>query len=87
MAARALVSAISLAGVGVAVKNATALLNSFCAAGIAIEVTHRSKRRLYGLAGLAPCAMGWRHCGGRSRGGAGGGRHSPRPRDDTSAGS
>jgi hypothetical protein len=30
------------------------LLSGFCAEGIAIEVTHRSKRRLFGLAGLAP---------------------------------
>ena len=37
-----------------AVKNATLLLDDFCAAGIAIEVTHRSKRRLFGLTGLAP---------------------------------
>ena len=37
-----------------AVKNAAALLDAFCAAGIAVEVTHRSKRRLFGLAGLAP---------------------------------
>jgi hypothetical protein len=33
-------------------KNALELLDSFCADGIAIEVTHRSKRRLFGL-GLA----------------------------------
>ena len=26
----------------------------FCGDGIAVEVTHRSKRRLFGLAGLAP---------------------------------
>ncbi len=37
-----------------AVKNAALLLDDFCAAGIAIEVTHRSKRRLFGLTGLAP---------------------------------
>jgi hypothetical protein len=36
------------------VKNAAALLDAFCAAGIAVEVTHRSKRRLFGLSGLAP---------------------------------
>ena len=48
-------SATSLAaGLGMAVKNATQLLDDFCAAGIAIEVTHRSKRRLFGLTGLAP---------------------------------
>ena len=39
---------------GMAVENATALLDQFCAENIAVEVTHRSKRRLYGLAGLAP---------------------------------
>src|SRR5215467_1476439 len=37
-----------------AVKNAAALLDDFYRAGIAVEVTHRSKRRLFGLAGLAP---------------------------------
>jgi hypothetical protein len=37
-----------------AVKNATLLLDDFCAAGIAIEVTHRAKGRLFGLTGLAP---------------------------------
>ena len=55
LAAAPLVSASSLAaGLGMAVKNATLLLDDFCAAGIAIEVTHRSKRRLFGLTGLAP---------------------------------
>jgi hypothetical protein len=59
MAATPLVSATSLAsGLGMAVKNATALLGRFCREGIAIEVTHRSKRRLYGLAGLAPLRDG-----------------------------
>ena len=55
LAAAPLVSATSLAaGLGMAVKNATLLLDDFCAAGIAIEVTHRSKRRPFGLTGLAP---------------------------------
>ena len=55
LAAAPLVSASSLAaGLGMAVKNAAQLLDDFCAAGIAVEVTHRSKRRLFGLAGLAP---------------------------------
>jgi hypothetical protein len=50
MAAASVVSATSLAGsLGIAVKNAAALLEAFVARGIAIEVTHRSKRRLYGL--------------------------------------
>jgi hypothetical protein len=55
LAATPLVSATSLAaGLDMAVKNATGLLADFCADGIAIEVTHRSKRRLFGLTGLAP---------------------------------
>jgi hypothetical protein len=55
MAAAPLVSATTLAGgLGMAVKNAAALLDSFAAAGIAVEVTHRSKRRLFGLMGLTP---------------------------------
>jgi hypothetical protein len=55
LAAAPLLSATSLAaGLGMAVKNATLLLDDFCAAGIVIEVTHRSKRRLFGLTGLAP---------------------------------
>jgi hypothetical protein len=39
---------------GMAVKNAAGLLDAFRADGIAIEVTQRSKRRLFGLAALAP---------------------------------
>lgn len=35
-------------------KNATRLLDEFCRDGIAIEVTHRAKRRLFALANLAP---------------------------------
>ena len=55
MAAAPVVSATSLAaGLGIAVKTATALLDAFIARGIAIEVTHRSKRRLFGLKHLAP---------------------------------
>ena len=34
--------------------NVSALLQDFCRAEIAVEVTHRSKRRLYSLATLAP---------------------------------
>jgi hypothetical protein len=50
-----LVSASTLAaGLGMAVKNAIALLADFAEAEIVVEVTHRSKRRLFGLAGLAP---------------------------------
>jgi hypothetical protein len=55
MAAAPLISAPSLAaGLGMALKNGLELMDGFCAEGIAIEVTHRSKRRLFGLAGLAP---------------------------------
>ncbi len=55
LAAAPLVSASTLAaGLGMAVNNAAALLDGFCAGGIAVEVTHRSKRRLFGLAELAP---------------------------------
>ena len=55
LAAAPLVSASSLAaGLGMAVKNAAALLEAFCAAGLAVEVTHRSKRRLFGLTRLTP---------------------------------
>ena len=55
LAAAPVISATSLARIlGIAVKNAIRLLDELCAANIAIEVTHRSKRRLFGLAGLAP---------------------------------
>jgi hypothetical protein len=49
MAAASVVSAMLAGSLGIAVKNAAALLEAFVARGIAIEVTHRSKRRLYGL--------------------------------------
>ena len=59
LAAAPLISATSLAnGLGMAVKNASLLLEEFCAEGIAIEVTHRSRRRIFGLAGLAPLRDG-----------------------------
>jgi len=55
LAAAPLISATSLAtSLGMAVKNALLLLEEFCAAGIVVEVTHRSRRRIFGLAGLAP---------------------------------
>jgi hypothetical protein len=55
MAASPIVSATSLAAtLGMAVKNAGALLDAFVERGIAMEVTHRAKRRLYGLKHLAP---------------------------------
>ena len=55
LAAAPLVSATSLSeALGMATKNATRLLEGFVVLGIASEVTHRSKRRLYGLKHLAP---------------------------------
>jgi hypothetical protein len=73
MAASPVVSASSLSvGLGMAVKNAAMLLDEFCASGIAIEVTHRSKRRLFGLSTLAPLREGvappYRPIPGRGRG-------------------
>ena len=59
LAAAPLISATSLAaGLGMAGKNAILLLDGFCAEGIAVEVTHRSRRRIFGLAGLAPLRDG-----------------------------
>ena len=55
MAATPLVSATTLArALGMSIKNAGVLLDRFCAADIAVEVTHRSARRLFGLTGVAP---------------------------------
>lgn len=55
IAATPLISATTLAGaIGMSIKSATELLDRFVAAEIAVEVTHRSARRLFGLAGLAP---------------------------------
>jgi hypothetical protein len=55
LAAAPLVSATALgAALGMATNNATRLLEGFVVLGIASEVTHRSKRRLYGLKHLAP---------------------------------
>ena len=55
LAATPLISATTLAGaIGMSIKCATGLLDDFVGAEIAVEVTHRSARRLFGLAGLAP---------------------------------
>ena len=55
MAAAPLVSATTLAkAVGVSTQSATVMLDEFAAQGIAVELTHRSARRLFGLTGLAP---------------------------------
>ncbi len=55
LAAAPLLSATTLAkALGMSIKCAGELLDQFVGQGIAIEVTHRSARRLFGLAGLAP---------------------------------
>jgi len=55
LAATPLISATSLAaGLGVTIKSAIRLLDGLVAAGVAVEVTRRSKRRLFGLKGMAP---------------------------------
>ncbi|MBV8524782.1 MAG: hypothetical protein JOY71_22135 [Acetobacteraceae bacterium] len=55
MAAAPLVSATTLAkAVGMSIQAATLMLDQFVADGIAVEVTHRSARRLFGINGLAP---------------------------------
>ena len=57
LAAVPMISATSLAsGLGIAVKNAIRLLDSLVGAGVAVEVTHRSKRRLFGLKAMAALA-------------------------------
>jgi hypothetical protein len=53
MAATPLISATTLArAVGISVKSAIALLNGFVRDGIAVEVTDRAARRLFGLQAL-----------------------------------
>jgi hypothetical protein len=55
LAAAPLVSATTLGqALGMATNNATRLLDGFVVLGVASEVTHRSKRRLYGLKHLVP---------------------------------
>lgn len=55
LAAVPLLSATSLAGIlGVTVKTGLRLLDMLAAEGVAVEVTHRARRRLFGLAGMAP---------------------------------
>jgi hypothetical protein len=54
LAATPMLSATTLARIlGIAVKNAIRILGVLASAEIAIEVTHRPKRRLFGLQGLA----------------------------------
>ncbi|GAA5266502.1 hypothetical protein ACOSOMT5_P2930 [Acidiphilium sp. MT5] len=53
LAAAPLLSATTLAArLGMATNNATALLHEFQTAGIVIDVSHRARRKLFGLAGL-----------------------------------
>ena len=55
LAAAPLLSATTLArAIGMSVKCATELLDRFVAAEVAVEVTHRSARRLFGLREMAP---------------------------------
>ena len=55
LAAAPLMSATTLArAIGMSIKSATELLDRFVAEGVAVEVTHRSARRLFGLAGMVP---------------------------------
>ena len=55
MAATPLISATTLArAMGMSIKCTTELLDRFVATEIAVEVTHRSARRLFGLAEMAP---------------------------------
>jgi hypothetical protein len=55
LAAAPLVSATTLGqALGIATNNATRLLDGFVGLGIVSEVSHRAKRRLYGLKHLAP---------------------------------
>ena len=55
LAATPVISATSLAaGLGVTVKSGIRLLDGLVAAGVAVEVTWRSKRRLFGLKDMAP---------------------------------
>ena len=75
LAAAPLVCASSLAaGLGMAVNNAAVLLEGLCAAGFAVELTHRAKRRLFGLAALTPVREQVAPRGGWCRAVGGGGR-------------
>ena len=75
LAAAPLLSATSLAQIlGIAINNATRLLDGFVRLGIVSEVTQRSKRRLYGLKHLAPLREATARPAGRSRGAGPAGR-------------
>jgi hypothetical protein len=73
MAATPLISATTLAkAIGMSIKCTTELLDRFVVSEIAVEVTHRSARRLFGLAEMAPVraatAAPRRPVAGRGRG-------------------
>jgi len=55
LAAAPLLSATTLAkAIGMSIRSATDLLDEFVRDGVAVEVTHRAKRRLFALRGLTP---------------------------------
>jgi hypothetical protein len=55
LAATPLISATTMAsGLGITVKSAIVLLDDLVRAEVAVEVTHRSARRLFGMTGMAP---------------------------------
>jgi hypothetical protein len=55
LAAAPLLSATTLAkAIGMSIRSATDLLDEFVRDGLVVEVTHRAKRRLFALRGLAP---------------------------------
>ncbi|MGK7871737.1 hypothetical protein ACFHPP_31375, partial [Falsiroseomonas sp. E2-1-a20] len=57
LAALPLLSATALAGaLGISIKSALAILDRLVQDGVAVEVTGRAARRLFGLRGLAPLA-------------------------------
>jgi hypothetical protein len=53
-AARPLSATTLARAIGVSITGATGLLDQFVGEEIAVEVTHRPARRLFGLAGFAP---------------------------------
>ena len=86
LAAAPLISASSLAAcLDFAIKNAIRLLDGLVATGVAVEVTHRSKRRLFGLKGMAPLGEAVRPPY-RPEPGRGRGRPPIRPFEDEVAG-
>ena len=73
LAASPVLSASSLASLlGIAIKNASQILEELVTAGVAVELSHREKRRLYALQGMTPlrdaAAPPKRPLPGRSRG-------------------